>query len=353
MKIVIVAADLRIGGSQRYLSELANNWCRNGHEISIIVLRNEDLFYTLSQDIKIIKLNYGFKGRWSKFFSGIYTIFQLKKNIKQANPDFVLSNLSSTNILTLIATFFSKTKVFVRDAFGPARRRNALEKIARKYLYSVASGIIAQTVEIKEYIKRETGSSNVKVIQNPVRRFPRHKKIKREKIILNVGSLIKRKGQKYFMEACALINNPEWKFVILGDGENRKDLEDHIIKLNLKGRLELMGAVKNVDEWLMKSSIFVFPSLLEGLPNALIEAMAAGLPCISFDCETGPRDLINDKVNGFLVPQGDLNLMVKRIKELINNAELRNKFSDEAIITTQKFNVEIIAQEVLDFCSKS
>ena len=90
--------------------------------------------------------------------------------------------------------------------------------------------------------------------------------------------------------------------------------------------------------------------MLEGLPNALIEAMTAGLPCISFDCDTGPRDLIEDGKNGFLVPVGDIDLLVERIENLIQNTELRKKFAKNAIKTTKKFKTETIAAEVLKFC---
>ena len=162
-----------------------------------------------------------------------------------------------------------------------------------------------------------------------------------------------RKGQRYIIEACARINDPDWKFVFLGEGEDRKNLEKLIEDLKVGDKVELMGSVKNVDEWLLESSIFVFPSFLEGLPNALIEALSAGLPCISFDCDTGPRDLIQDGENGFLVPVGDIDLFTLRIRELMNDKELRNKFSAKAIDSTDRLNVDKISKEVLEFCAKT
>ena len=222
----------------------------------------------------------------------------------------------------------------------------------RKYLYKFADGVIAQTAEIKESVEKDTGNKKVRVIQNPVRSFHVDERLQREKIVLNIGALTTRKGQRFFIEACARINSPDWKFIILGEGELRTNLENLIKEYGVQDKVQLMGAVKNIDEWLLKSSIFVFPSVLEGLPNSLIESMSAGLACVSFDCETGPRDLINDGKNGFLVPVRDIDLLTLRISELMKSEELRKEFSKEAMKSTKKLHISYISQEVLDFCTE-
>lgn len=351
INIVLVTPVLDLGGGQRYITNLANYWAETGHNVTIIILRSErEIFYKISDKVKIIKLDYSFTNKANKAINGIKTMFILRKKIRQIQPHFVLSILSTTNILTIISTTFLKTKVIVRDAFSQERKRNKFDKIGRKIFYGKANGIIAQTKEIKDFTEKEIGYANIKVIPNPVREIKQNEKIKKEKIILNVGRLHSNKGQKFFIEACSKINAPDWKFVILGEGDLRKTLEQQIRDLNIQHKIEMPGAVKNIDDWLLKSSIFVFPSILEGLPNALIEAMTAGLPCVSFDCETGPRDLIKDGENGFLVPLNNSKKLEARIEELIHNPELREIFSQEAIKTTKKLKVEYIAEEVLDFC---
>lgn len=350
-KIVIVTPMLNLGGGQRYVSVLANYWAETGHKVTMIILRKKkEIFYDISDKIEIIKLNYSSDNRLYKSLLGLRTMIQLRNAIKKRKPDFVLSILSTTNILTIISTLFLNTKVIVRDAFSQERKRSYLDLLGRKYCYPKATGIIAQTKEIKKFTEEKIKCKNIKVIANPVREIKQDEKIKREKIILNVGRLHANKGQEFFINACARIDSPDWKFVILGEGDLRPSLEKQISDLNIQDRLTMPGAVKNVDEWLLKSSIFVFPSVLEGLPNALIEAMTAGLPCVSYDCETGPRDLINDGENGFLVTLGDFESLVKRIETLINDEDLRNKFSNEAMKTTKKLKVDTIAKEVLDFC---
>lgn len=352
MKIVLVTPRLDLGGSQRYITELANHWAKSKHEVTIISLRKDDNFYTISDQITVINLNYSQSGKLNKIFRGFKTMLKLRRNIKQINPSFVLSVLSTTNILTISSTFFLKPKIFIRDAFGPKRKRKKVERILRKFLYKKANGIIAQTEEIKEFTKKETGSKNIKVIVNPVREFDFSEGYCKEKIILNVGRLHPYKGQKYFIEVCAKIKKPDWEFAILGEGELRETLESQIKNLSIGNKITLAGAVKNVDKWLLKSSIFVLTSLQEGLPNSLIEAMAAGLPCISFDFESS-RDLIIDGENGFIVSIGNVDLLKLKIEELIDNPRLRHKLSIEAVKTVDKFKVNAIANEVLDFCTNS
>lgn len=352
MNIVLITPQLNVGGGQRYVSGLANHWAEIGHNVFIFILWHDKIFYEISPNVKIIELGFHYSGSYEKITHAIRTGVKFRREIKKIKPAFILSISSTTNVFIILASFFLNTKLIVRDVYSPAVRRKNIESLSRKYLYKYADGVIAQTEEIKESVEKDTGNRNVRVIQNPVRSFHVDEGMQREKIVLNVAALTTRKGQRYFIEACSRINSPEWKFVILGEGELKSKLEKQIKDLGVQDKVQLMGSVKNIDEWLLKSSIFVFPSALEGLPNSLIEAMSAGLACVSFDCETGPRDLINDGENGFLVPVHDIDLLTSRVEELMNNEELRKKFSKEAMKSTKKLHISYISKEVLDFCTK-
>ena len=188
-------------------------------------------------------------------------------------------------------------------------------------------------------------------IPNPVYDMGVDESVIKEKIVLNVGRLNSAKGQKYFLEACALINRPDWKFVILGEGELRKKLEQQIENLGISNCAVLNGAEKNVGKWLSKSSIFAFSSVSEAWGLALMEAMAAGMPCVSFNCVTGPAEMIVDGENGFLVPVGDMNLFTEKIKLLMDNDDLRNSFSNNAKKIKQKYSIEKISNQILEFCT--
>ncbi|WP_117882565.1 glycosyltransferase family 4 protein [Aureibaculum luteum] len=351
MKIVLVTPLLDLGGGQRYVSEMANYWSSKGHSVSIIVLRGGKPFYSINSDVKIIKLCLCKGIRIKKAVGIVKSFIKLRKTIKEIQPDFVLSILSSTNIFTLISTRFLNVRVFVRDAMSPFRKRSKKERFLRKLLYKKADGVILLTKIAKDFVEAETGATNVKVIHNPVSHVNKFNDIKKEKIVITAGRLTSVKAQHFILEACAKINKSDWTFVILGEGELREKLNNQIESLGIKNRVLMPGAVKNLDLWLNKSMIFVSTSISEAWGNAICEAMAVGLPVVSFDCDVGPREMIDDGENGFLVPVGDVDLFTKKIVLLMNDKNLRNKFSVNTEEIQRKFSIDAISKEVLEFCS--
>jgi GalNAc-alpha-(1->4)-GalNAc-alpha-(1->3)-diNAcBac-PP-undecaprenol alpha-1,4-N-acetyl-D-galactosaminyltransferase len=216
-------------------------------------------------------------------------------------------------------------------------------------MYPRAAGIIAQSNEIKNNLLTEFRDARVEVIGNPVRKIKNGKHLKREKIVLNVGALIKRKGQKNILDLAQSDSDKNWKYVILGEGPMREELEKEICKRNLQDRFVLPGSVSNVNEWLFRASIFVFPSRLEGLPNALIEAMRAGLPCVSFNCISGPSELIEDGINGYLVEVDDIERLIEVTNKLKMNESLRQRIGSNAMNSVERFNIEEISSQLLSF----
>src|SRR5690606_37548169 len=145
----------------------------------------------------------------------------------------------------------------------------------------------------------------------------------KENIIICVGRLIPVKGHKYLIEAFANCKNiDDWKLVFLGDGILKNELLQQVKNLNLEDNVKFIGATKNVDEWLSRSSIFAFTSISEGFPNALAEGMSASLPCVSFNCVTGPKDLIKHGYSGYLIEVGDIENFSLTLNMLMENAEL-------------------------------
>ena len=141
-------------------------------------------------------------------------------------------------------------------------------------------------------------------------------------------------------------NYPDWDLVILGDGEEKSNLEQLISDLEISDRVFMLGRVGNVSEWYKKADLFVMSSLVEGFPNVLLEAMAYGLPCISFDCDTGPRDMIEDGVNGVLVdPKEKERGLMNAMNEMLSNEELRINISKNSILLREKYSVSNIMKK--------
>ncbi|MBJ2172627.1 glycosyltransferase family 4 protein [Aureibaculum sp. A20] len=351
MKIVLVTPLLDLGGGQRYVSELANYWSTQGHSVSIICLRSGEPFYSINSEVRIIKLCMCQGNTFKKAVGIVKTFIKLRKKIKEIHPNFVLSILSSTNIFTLISTRFLNVRVFVRDAMSPYRERSKKEMYLRKLLYKKADGVILLTKIAKDFVEAETGVTNARVIHNPVSHVHKFDNIKKEKMVITVGRLTSIKAQHYFLETCAKINRSDWKFVILGEGELREELNNQIVSLELNNKVIMPGAVQDVDSWLNKSMIFASTSVSEAWGNAISEAMAVGLPVVSFNCDVGPSEMIEDGENGFLVPVGDVDQFSKKIVQLMNDENLRNKFSLNASEIQDKFSIDKISKEILEFCS--
>jgi GalNAc-alpha-(1->4)-GalNAc-alpha-(1->3)-diNAcBac-PP-undecaprenol alpha-1,4-N-acetyl-D-galactosaminyltransferase len=354
LKIVLVISSLGQGGAERVMSELANEWSKENHEVHLVILTQQKDFYKISEKIKIYRLALPLNQNiFSRIFSLFYILRNLRNLITSINPSFVLSFMNKYNIFTIISTLGLNINIIVSERDTPTEKLHFIIDKLRKYTYKFANGVICQSKLSVDFVKNETRQKNVISIPNPLKEIIINEKIKRQKIILNVGRLVYKKGQDQLLEAFSKLNNADdWKLVLLGEGILRNVLEKKIKELKLEKKVILMGSVRNVDEWLNKSSIFVFPSLFEGFPNALAEAMGSGLACVSYDCDTGPRDIIINEENGFLVDLNDIDTLTKKVQILIDNEELRNKFSKEAIKISSTLNKEKIANDYLNFCLK-
>ncbi|MEO8515907.1 MAG: glycosyltransferase family 4 protein [Flavobacterium sp.] len=352
-RIVLVMPTLMQGGAERVMSELANEWTNNGHQVKIILLVKSTVFYTLNSKVELVSLNFDNDNTHiiTRSVRSLTVLFQLRKQIKSSKPDFVMSFMDKYNVITIVSSFFLKVNVFISDRANPYEIIPKPVEIARKMLYRFAKGIIAQTSLAKEVLFAKTKNKNIMVIPNPINGFSVTAQSNKENIILNVGRLVREKGQHYLIEMMASLQSDNWKLVILGDGPLRETLQNQIDKLNLNGKVFLEGTVSNVDEWLSKSSIFAFSSISEGFPNALVEAMASGLPSVSFDCDAGPRDIIDNNKNGILIPLGDTESFTKAVQNLIDDSNSRKEIGIEAAKISEVLNIKSIAEKYLQFCS--
>jgi glycosyltransferase involved in cell wall biosynthesis len=349
MKLFLIIGTLTQGGSERVISELANEFARQRKEVHLVLFVKSNDFYKLHPDIRMHRLGFRNNGAIQRIASELQTFYKLRKLLKKQKPDAVLSFLEKENILTILASRFLHLKVFVSDRSNPKRKKPKQIAFLKWLSYKFAAGVIAQTSLAKEILEKTTKNKNIKVIPNPLKSVKLYPEIKREKYILNIGRLIPEKGQKYLLEAFVGLNVPDWKLVILGDGPLRCELINQAKQLHIDHQLLMPGVVNNVDDWFARSSIFAFPSISEGFPNALAEAMAAGLPCVSFDCDIGPRDLINDRVNGILIDVYDVEEFSKNIALLINSPEKRELLGYEAMKIKDKLEITKISQAYLDF----
>ena len=167
------------------------------------------------------------------------------------------------------------------------------------------------------------------------------------KRVIGVGRLEWVKGYDRLLDAWKIVSDkhPDWHLDIFGTGTFEEELKQQQAKLGLKDKMTFHPATPNINVEYSASSIFAGASHFEGFPLVLLEAMQVGLPCVSFDCPFGPSAVINDGENGFLVPDGDIQLLAKKICQLIEDPEMRQRFSQSAIERSKDFSVDIVMQK--------
>ena len=218
----------------------------------------------------------------------------------------------------------------------------------RRHFTRKADAVVTLTQEDKEYYSRAfRDKTRIVQIYNPIaipEKLPEYN-IHSKKIV-SVGRLAHQKGFDYLIQVAELVfaRHPEWEWLIFGEGDQRQTLERMLAEKRLIN-VRFVGKVKNVQDYLANAAIFVMTSRYEGFPLALVEAKAMGLPAVSFQCRTGPSELIEDGVNGFLIDCFDVEQMAEKICVLIEDSEMRLAFSQRALDDTDKMDYERVTAQ--------
>jgi glycosyltransferase involved in cell wall biosynthesis len=338
---------------ERVMSELASYFCHNKEtEIHLILYgRKPELFYEIPEKINIYKPRTNFNNRLRLIYTIGRLIF-LRKTVRKIDPDAVLSFGEYWNSFVLLALLNCHFPVYISDRCSPDRKFKWYHQIVRKWLYPKAKGIIAQTAKAKELYRIQFNHRNISVIGNPVKPVGTGN-TQREKIVLSVGRLIYSKNHDKLIELFCSLDLPEWKLVVVGGDalkqNNMKRLQNLVNSLDAESRVILTGYRKDLDTFYQKSSIFAFTSVSEGFPNVISEAMSAGLPVIAFDCVAGPSEMIDDDINGYLIPVENYRMFAQKLTRLMNDGELRENMGKEASKSVKKFEISNIASRYYDF----
>jgi glycosyltransferase involved in cell wall biosynthesis len=185
---------------------------------------------------------------------------------------------------------------------------------------------------------------NMEVIENAKNEWGNYVASLENNIVLAVGRYDYQKGFDRLIEAWRVVHGhfPDWKLKIIGDGESRSELEMLVEKYNLDNVVELRKNTSNILSEYLDASFFVLSSRYEGLPMVILEAMSVGLPVVAFDCKCGPKDIIMDGKNGFLVSEGNISDLAKRIMQLIEDSVSRKKMGEVARISSERFSESVI-----------
>ena len=339
---------------ERVMSMLLNDFVTKPQtEVHLVLIgRKREVMFELDERIKIHKPLFTFDPNKKAWYT-IKTLRFLRKKIKTLQPNTVLSFGEMWNNLVLLSLLNLKYPVFISDRSEPNKNLGTLHNWLRKRLYPKARGYIAQTQKAAEVAKKNNWNTNVTVIGNPIKPISSKSDIEKENIVLTVGRLIKTKHIDELINIFISCNEPNWKLVIVGGNAKRmnllEDYREYVKKENIEDRVQLLGAQQNVDDYYSKSKLFAFTSSSEGFPNVIGEALAHGLPVVSYDCNAGPADMIEDGTNGFLVKTHDQDAFKEKLDLLIKNENLRNQFSINSPIKINRFSRDKIVEDFFKF----
>lgn len=323
------------GGAERVISTLSNFLVQQGDSVSIITLWNKESEYVLDDRIEYIRLNLEKEGKTIKesLFSIKDKIRIIKKHINECQPDVVVAFNTKLAILCKMACPLAK--VIGSERSNPKiRQKNPRIALSMKASV-ILNGFVFQTEGAKECYPKSTQKKSVVIsnmIPDGIRSSVTSYK-KRGETIIAVGRLEKNKRFDLLINAWKELAEtyPDYTINIFGDGEQKEELSRMINNQDLQNTVFLRGKTDRIIDELSKSRIFVLCSDYEGMPNALIEAMACGCACISSNCEFGPSELIDDGNNGLLFPTGSVKDLVNALEKVIQNPELGESLSNNAL----------------------
>jgi GalNAc-alpha-(1->4)-GalNAc-alpha-(1->3)-diNAcBac-PP-undecaprenol alpha-1,4-N-acetyl-D-galactosaminyltransferase len=352
ISLVFVISELSGGGAQRVLVSLVKGLAARGHRITVVTIFGRELdFFALPEGVQRVALGLGGDtvGLTAKLTANARRAAALRRAIRRARPDAVVSLLGQTNVMTLAATAGLGVPVIVAEHTDPFREPlgrpwNALRRMS----YGRASRVISVNAAIDGYFGWIAGEKRA-VIPNPVDLaelaadapalewpWPH--------AIVAMGRLAPEKGFDLLIEAFAHVAGrvADWGLAILGEGPLRGELEALVAARGLGGRVMLPGAVASPGSTLRRAELFVLSSRWEALPMALIEAMASGLPVIATECMGSPADWIRPGRNAEVVPKEDAPRLAAAMVELIQNPAQRQRLGAEAAQSVRPFDLERI-----------
>jgi GalNAc-alpha-(1->4)-GalNAc-alpha-(1->3)-diNAcBac-PP-undecaprenol alpha-1,4-N-acetyl-D-galactosaminyltransferase len=348
-RITLVISSLGSGGAERVAVDLCRFLAKSGLDVTVLTLSGDDPdAYVLPTSVhrQRIEIRREAKSRFQSTKFTIGHLIAMRRTIIALKPDVVLSFIEQTNIRTIGCLVGTAIPVLVSERIHPGHcpvpRSWAL---LRRMTYRFASVVIVQNDNIAGWFRQAISTRRLVTIPNAVRDptfFGDHRGRKNKPIVLGIGRLAHQKGFDLLLRAFAnaRLADHGWRIIILGEGEERQALSKLSEDLGISTFVEMPGHVENVSDRILESSIFALPSRYEGFPNALLEAMQLGTACVSFDCPSGPAELIEDTRNGLLVPPNDIDALSEALRKLAQDEPLRERLAQQAAKISGTFSID-------------
>lgn len=344
MKLLIIVDGLK-GGAANIAQLLAINLSNSGHNVYFIYKkRNNNISkYNLEGIITIEQTNYLRK-------SLVHDIYFFKSKINQIKPDLIISFLSTVSTRVLFSQWFSSIPIIVSERTNPFEfPANFKDKLLRNISYRRANLITVQFKDFEQFDKVLYKKKKVVVIPNLIvaSNYLMDYGINKKTIsFVTFATLYHVKRIDLMIKLFSVIHKrcPNTELNIFGEGVDKIKLQSLIVELDLNNSVHIKGHVNNVHECLIENDIYLMTSIREGFPNSLSEAMAVGLPSVSFKCHEGLTELIKSGDNGYLITEGKHEEFCEVAIDLVNNKEKRLVMGKNALIHTRKYNEESVME---------
>lgn len=349
MKLLVIIPSLHRGGAERVVSNLTQEWAKH-HTVTLVVFDATSPAYPHGG--KLIDLGLAAHSRITrKLLNASTRVLRLARVMRQEQPDYIISFMESANFPAILATMtvgvLNRLIVSVRN--DPARFPGVYRALIPPFyrlparVVAVSAGVGAALVDMK------VPASMVQVIPNPIESVTQRDYqgelsiLSNQCFILGVGRLHPQKGFDRLLKAFAMLEVKDLNLVILGEGGERSALEHLAEELGIRDRLLMPGSVVDLMPWYRQAACFVLSSRYEGWPNVLMEAMSNSCSVVSFDCNYGPNEIIENGVSGLLVKDGDVAGLSAAILCLLADHELRLRISEAGKHRVNEFSVEKIS----------
>lgn len=339
MKVIFVVSALHGGGAERVIATLANRFCLDGIDVTILMTAGNEKAYELESEVKLISIGDASHGNPLRQLG---RIFRMRKFFKRNPESAIISFTTTINMFTILAAMGLPNKVIVSERNDPNR---CGFKGLRNFIYRFGKEFVFQTEDAKKCFSKAIQERST-VIPNPIRRdLPDPFEGAREKKIAVVGRLEPQKNHAMLLDAFAKFhkNYPQWELHLFGKGKLEQELLMKCKTLKIDDSVIFEGFQKQVLEKIKNYGMYILSSDYEGISNSLMEAMAIGLPVISTDCPIGGSALcITNEYNGMLTALGNSEALWEAMERLAEDAEFANMLGKNATEVKTRFAEETI-----------
>lgn len=355
--VAFYIGSLKKGGAERVFVNLATYFLEQGCNVTMVTQYKKENEYELPAGVRRVISDLTPEEEGGRIVNLFRRYKKLRRIFREIHADVVLSTIGKNNFMALLANAFLPTKVVVSVVAEPTEEYPTKGmRLLAKTLFYAADGIVMQTADAVRFFQPSLQKKFVilKNSLNPAFVRPRYEGDRPQDIVA-VGRMDENKNQRMAIRAfCKIAERfPDARLILYGDGPLRRELTEEVRSLDMSERILLPGRITDVPEKLEKAYGFVLTSFTEGMPNTLIEAMSLGTACISTDCPCGgPKDLIRDGENGFLVPVDDSDALADRLTKLLENPDLMQQMGKNAAKLQAEYLPEKVNREWADYFQK-